>query len=120
MKSLILIILIVSILLVCYFADVLFKFSLYMKENCIQRLPWQSSGYGFMLPMQRVWVRSLGGELRSHMQHGQKNIIKRIVFIFEYIYNSHNLKCQWYIEGYTVTLLDLVSSQPVPSPQNKQ
>ena len=87
MKSLILIILIVSILLVvCYFPDGLFKFSFYMKENCIQRLPWQSSGYGFMFSMQRAWVRSLVGELRSHMQHGQKNIIERIVFIFEYIY----------------------------------
>ena len=25
------------------------------------------------LPMQGVWVRSLVGELRSHMPHGQKN-----------------------------------------------
>ena len=25
------------------------------------------------LPMQEVWVQSLGGELRFHMPHGQKN-----------------------------------------------
>jgi len=31
-------------------------------------LPWQSSGEDFTLPLQgNVWVRSLVGELRSHM-----------------------------------------------------
>jgi len=29
------------------------------------------------LPMQRVWVRSLMEELRSHMLPGQKKIIKK-------------------------------------------
>ena len=30
-------------------------------------------GLRLCLPMQRVWVRSLVGELRSHMPWGQKN-----------------------------------------------
>ena len=29
--------------------------------------PWDSSGYDSEFPMQRMWVQSLVGELRSHM-----------------------------------------------------
>ena len=33
----------------------------------VKGLPWWSSGYDSTLPMQGAWVRSLVGELRSHI-----------------------------------------------------
>ena len=35
-------------------------------------LPWRSSGWDSEPPMQGAWVRSLVGELRSHMLHMAK------------------------------------------------
>ena len=48
-------------------------------------LPWRSTGWGSALPLQGVWVRSLVGELRSHMLRGvakKKNGIHSSVIIW--------------------------------------
>ena len=37
---------------------------------------WRSSGQDSMLPLQGAWGQSLVGELRSHMQSGQKFFLK--------------------------------------------
>ena len=39
-------------------------------RNVVQGLPWGSSGYGSVLPLQGTWVRSLVQELRSYKPHG--------------------------------------------------
>ena len=40
-------------------------------------LPWRSTGEDSALPMQGAWVRSLAGEIRSHMPCGTAKKIKK-------------------------------------------
>ena len=48
------------------------------KKWFIGGLPWRSSGYNSSLPMQRAWILSLVGEIRSHMPCDvAKNIFKK-------------------------------------------
>ena len=46
-------------------------FCLHLKMNSLG-LPWRSSGWDSMLPLQEVWVQSLVRKLRSHVLHSQK------------------------------------------------
>ena len=48
----------------------LINFSECFKKGTKQGPPWQSSGWDSVLPMQGARVRSLVGELRSHMTRG--------------------------------------------------
>ena len=57
----------------------LFHFlSFLSRKNTGERmgLPWWSSGYDPILPIQGAWVRSPGGELSSHMPHSVAKINK--------------------------------------------
>ena len=46
----------------------------FIQQMSPEGLPWQSAvqGLRLRLPMQGMWVRSLVGELRSHVPRGQK------------------------------------------------
>ena len=48
--------------------------------------PWDSSGYDSEFPMQRMWVQSLVGELRSHM------LFSAAKNNFFFLLNSHKRK----------------------------
>ena len=42
----------------------------WLLRNVIRGLPWGSSGYDSVRPLQGAWVRSLVQELRSYKPHG--------------------------------------------------
>ena len=61
----------------------------YLSQKYLQGLPWWSSGYDSMLPLQGVRVRSLGGEVLHATMCGKKKKKKKKKIFKRWLLSTH-------------------------------